>query len=176
MLVCSFYLWGHCGPEKFCNSSIFICNPSINNRELAIQLGMGFISSNFQVELFLLYYTISLLYWSRQFNILYPPKNGFTYSLLWDHQNLYIIYKYKAGFPGSPVVKESGCQCRSLRRRWFNSWVRKVPWKRKWQVFLPAEFHGQRSLVGPSPQDCKESDRIKWLSTHTLSIEHSRRS
>ena len=34
--------------------------------------------------------------------------------------------------------------------------VRKIPWRRKWQpapVFLTGEFHGQRSLVGYSPQD-----------------------
>ena len=32
--------------------------------------------------------------------------------------------------------------------------VRKIPWSRKWQhrpVFLPGEFHGQRSLAGYSP-------------------------
>ena len=37
----------------------------------------------------------------------------------------------------------------------------KIPWKRKWQptpVFLPGEFHGQRSLVGSSPWDHKVSD------------------
>ena len=36
----------------------------------------------------------------------------------------------------------------------FNLWVGKIPWRRKWQtsaVFLPGEFHGQRSLVGYSP-------------------------
>ena len=27
-----------------------------------------------------------------------------------------------------------------------------------YSVFLPREFHGQRSLVGYSPWDCKESD------------------
>ena len=30
----------------------------------------------------------------------------------------------------------------------------KIPWKRKWQptpVFLPKEFHGQRSLMGCCP-------------------------
>ena len=35
------------------------------------------------------------------------------------------------------------------------------PWRRKWQpipVFLPREFYGQRSLVGYSPWDPKESD------------------
>ena len=36
----------------------------------------------------------------------------------------------------------------------FNSWVGKIPWRRKWQstpVFLPRETQGQRSLVGYSP-------------------------
>ena len=33
----------------------------------------------------------------------------------------------------------------------FYPWVRKIPWRRKWQVtpvFLPGESHGQRSLAG----------------------------
>ena len=33
----------------------------------------------------------------------------------------------------------------------FDPWVGKLSWRRKWQptpVFLPGEFHGQRSLVG----------------------------
>ena len=33
------------------------------------------------------------------------------------------------------------------------------PWRRKWQptlVFLPGESHGQRSLEGFSPWDCKQ--------------------
>ena len=36
----------------------------------------------------------------------------------------------------------------------FSPWVRKIPWRRKWQptpVFLPGEFHGQRGLEGYSP-------------------------
>ena len=40
------------------------------------------------------------------------------------------------------------------RRRRFNSWVGKIPWRRKWlliPVFLPGECHGQRSLAGYSP-------------------------
>ena len=43
----------------------------------------------------------------------------------------------------------------------FNSWVRKIPWRRAWQptpVFLPGESHEQRSLAGYSPWGCKESD------------------
>ena len=42
----------------------------------------------------------------------------------------------------------------------FNRWVGKIPWRRTWQptpVFLPRKFHGQKSLVGYSPQGHKES-------------------
>ena len=41
-------------------------------------------------------------------------------------------------------------------------------WRRKWQstlVFMPREFHGQRSLAGYSPQGCKKSDTTEWIST-----------
>ena len=41
--------------------------------------------------------------------------------------------------------------CLQCRRPWFPPWVGKIPWRRKWQptpVFLPGEFHGQRSLAG----------------------------
>ena len=57
------------------------------------------------------------------------------------------------GFPGGAVVKNRP-QCRGRRRCGFDPWVRKIPWKKKWQpdlVFLPGKFHGQRSLVGYSP-------------------------
>ena len=46
----------------------------------------------------------------------------------------------------------------AVRRSGFNSWVRKIPWRRKWQptpVFLPGKSHGQRSLAGYRPWDCK---------------------
>ena len=33
-------------------------------------------------------------------------------------------------------------------------------------VFLPGEFHGERSLVGYSPWDLKESDTTELLSMH----------
>ena len=47
--------------------------------------------------------------------------------------------------------KEFACQCMRHRRFGFNPWVRKIPWRRKWQpspVFLPGKSHGQRSLAG----------------------------
>ena len=47
--------------------------------------------------------------------------------------------------------KEAACQCRTLG---FHPWIRKMPWRRKWQstpVFLPKKSRGQRSLAGYSP-------------------------
>ena len=59
-----------------------------------------------------------------------------------------------AELPGWDCGKESACQCRRQKRRRFDPWARKIPWRRKWQptpVFLLGESHGQRSLVGYSP-------------------------
>ena len=59
------------------------------------------------------------------------------------------------------ISKEPTCQCRRCKRRGFNPWVGKIPWRRAWQptpVFLPGECHGQRSLAGYSPQCRKEFD------------------
>ena len=64
-------------------------------------------------------------------------------TLVWAHPRL--------------VVKK----CLPSRRLRFNPWVRKVPWRRKWQptpVFLPGRSHGQKSLRGYSSWSCKELD------------------
>ena len=48
----------------------------------------------------------------------------------------------------------------------FNPWVRKIPWRRKWQptpVLLPGKSDGWRSLVGYSPWGYKESDTTERL-------------
>ena len=61
--------------------------------------------------------------------------------------------------------KESACQFRRHRRCRFDTWVRKISW-RKWQptpVFLPGKFHGQKSLAGYSPWGCKESDTTEHI-------------
>ena len=52
------------------------------------------------------------------------------------------------------------------RRHRFDPWIGKIPWRRKCQptpIFLPGEFHGQRSLAGYSPWGYKESDMTEWL-------------
>ena len=61
-------------------------------------------------------------------------------------------------------------QCRRHRCR-FNPWVRKIPWRKRWQptpVFLLGEVHGQRSLVGYSPWGRKESGTTEQLHMSTV--------
>ena len=71
------------------------------------------------------------------------------------------------GLPWWPSGKEPAYQC---RRRRFDPWVGKIPWRRKWQptpVLLLGKSYGQRSLVGYSPRGCKVSDmneRLHFLS------------
>ena len=62
----------------------------------------------------------------------------------------------------------------------WETWVRKIPWRREGlstPVFLPGEFHGQRSLAGYSPWDHKESGRFSHFHfpvwpTFTLSLSN----
>ena len=71
------------------------------------------------------------------------------------------VSKYK-GLPWQLSGKESACQDR------FDTWVGKIPWRRKWQptlVFLPGKFHGQRSPVGYTPWVCKRI-RHDWATVY----------
>ena len=71
------------------------------------------------------------------------------------------LSKHYRSFPSGLDSKESACQHRRCR---FDPWVRKVPWRRKWQpipVFLPGKSHGQKSFVGYSPWGPRELDTIE---------------
>ena len=59
------------------------------------------------------------------------------------------------GFLSGSDGKESAC---SIGDPGSIPGLGRFPWRREWQsapVFLPGEFHGQRSLVGYSPPGCK---------------------
>ena len=72
-------------------------------------------------------------------------------------------------FPGSSVVKNLLTinlpeNTGAAGRLGFGPRVRKIPWRRRpdpTPIFLPGEFHGQRTLVGYRPWGCKESDTTK---------------
>ena len=77
------------------------------------------------------------------------------------------------GLPRWLSGKESACQCKSPRRRRFDPWVRKSPWRRKWQptpIFLPGELHGQRSLAGYTL--CGHRVRRDWAHARTCARAH----
>ena len=72
------------------------------------------------------------------------------------------IYSVLGGASGN----EPTCQSGRHKTLGFDSWVGKIPWRSAWQptptaILLPGESLGQRSLVGYSPQGCKEWDTIE---------------
>ena len=55
----------------------------------------------------------------------------------------FALYHAVPSFPRWCSGKESACYCRRCKRRGFNPWVGKIPWRRKWQtipVFLPGKY------------------------------------
>ena len=68
----------------------------------------------------------------------------------WQENKHLVNNRIPLGFPWWLSGSESASQC---RKPGFDSWVGKMPWRRKQQptpVFLPGKSHGQRSLVGYS--------------------------
>ena len=75
------------------------------------------------------------------------------------------------GLPRWLSGKESTCQWRRCRRHRFNIWVRKIPWRRKWQptpVFLP----GKIPWTGLQSMGSQESDMTEQLNMHVLGTQH----
>ena len=92
---------------------------------------------------------------------------SFSHTLPYFWAQLFILC-----FPVGTRGKESTCQYRRHKRHEFDPWVERTPWRKKWQptlVFLPGEFHGQRSLVGNSPWGRRESDTTEqlWSTQHS---------
>ena len=94
---------------------------------------------------------------------IYTHKHTYVVWTLWISKSIHLWpYKWLSG-------KEPICQCRRHRKCGFDLWVRKIPWRRKWQpspVFLPGKSLRQRSLAGYSPWGHKESDTTERL--HSL--------
>ena len=70
----------------------------------------------------------------------------------------------ETGFPGGSDGKES-----VMQETRFDPWVEKIPYRREWlptSVFLPGEFHRQRSLEGYSPQGLKDSIHLSFTNNH----------
>ena len=99
-----------------------------------------------------------------------PWIKGLTLSMLLG------TFRENHGLPWCLSSREYTCLC---RKRGFDPWVGKIPWRRKWPltpVFLPGKFHGQRSLVGYSPWSRKELDTTEQLNNVSWSWPCEKRS
>ena len=83
-------------------------------------------------------------------------------------------YVLATGFPGAVSGKEPACQCRRHKRRKFDPWAGKIPWRRAGQptpLFLPGESHGERSLAGYSPRGRRVGH--DWVTQHSTGVSDS---
>ena len=80
-------------------------------------------------------------------------------------------------YPCKPIVgflprwlsgKDSTCQCRRWKRLKFNSWVRKIPWNRKWQPTPVFFFRKIPWTEEPGGLQSMESQRVRhdWVTEH----------
>ena len=82
------------------------------------------------------------------------------------HEYLVVLYYLEYGYSWASLVAQ---MVKNLPTKWetgFNPWIGKIPWRREWvptPIFLPGEFHGERSLAGHSPWVHKESDITEQL-------------
>ena len=110
----------------------------------------------------------------------------FEEKVLWVREKSNINYvEQQLCFPVQRIhlndcVAQMVKNCLQCRRPVFDSWVRKVLWRREQQptpVFLPGESQGQRNLAGYSPWGRKELDRTERdqhsETTTTSTIFHS---
>ena len=73
------------------------------------------------------------------------------------------------------MVKNPSASAGDARDRGSIPGLGRSPWRRKWQltpVFLPREFHGQRSLMGYSPWGRKESATTEHAMPRQVCARH----
>ena len=108
----------------------------------------------------------------RDFSFFFPID-----PLVWEDWN-FSMFSVNNGHRWWLIRKESTFQCRRFRRHWFDTWVWKILWRRKWQptpVLLPGKSRGQRSLGGATVHEVAKSwTRLTdWECTHTCK-QHTR--
>ena len=92
---------------------------------------------------------------SAEYNFTFNRRLGLTSRTRWHLSQRAVSVERGTGIPRWLSSQESAYQSRRCR---FHSWVRKIPWRRKWQptsVFSSGRSHGQGSLGGHGPWDRK---------------------
>ena len=88
------------------------------------------------------------------------PSSQVSPNYLSRTKNMIILFPYNIleSVPCYWGFQRTLCQFRRHKRCRFHPWVKKIPWRNKWQptlVFLLEKFHGQRSLAGYSAWVCR---------------------
>ena len=100
------------------------------------------------------------------------PIQGSTLGLLYCRWILYCPSRQKPQV--ALAVKNLLANTGRYKKCGFDSWIGKLPWRKAWQpttVFLPGEFHGQKSLVGYSLWGCKETDMTEMTQHAPTNLE-----
>ena len=109
---------------------------------------------------------------SRLHRNLYTWQHTFVKS----HQYIHWISLHVRRFPGGASGKEPACQCRRCKRHAFIPWVRKVPWRRKWQPtpgFLLENPMDRGAWQVTVHGVAKSWTRLKQFSTHALHVNYT---
>ena len=159
------YLWRHCQVVNNAKSTLLFQGPSLQGlgQQTSCNVGRGVTLQSIiaqQVAQRRIPGVQILKVKSKKLStihccVLYPFAMSFSCHL------------YTAGLPW---WLEQWRICLQCRRPGLDPWVGKIPWRKQWlptPVFLPEEFHGQRSLAGWSPSGHKHSDTTESL---TLSL------
>ena len=110
-----------------------------------------------------------------------PPSHNQSSWKRWGKEGLLIsctgeyVRKWSPSqhmdFPNGSVGEESSCNTGDTGDVGLILGSGRFPWRKKWQplsVFLPEKSHGQSSLVGYSPNGCKELDMTEQLNTQHM--------
>ena len=151
----------HAAVAKLLQSCLTLCNPmdcsqpgsSVAGPGKNTRVGCHFLLQGIFLTQGLNPNLLCLLHWQAG-SLPLAPRGKTPSSTLYFYSRNFHILRYGEvvlGFPRWLSGKESTYQCRRHKRSGFDSWVRKIPWRRAWQptpVFLPGKFHGLRSLMG----------------------------
>ena len=98
--------------------------------------------------------SLPLSHWGRHLYLpcIYIYMHTYWLIYIYTHTHTYIhrLFYFKDWLKWAQMVKNLP----AMPETRFNLWVREIHWKKQWLpilVFMPGEFHGQRSLMGYSP-------------------------
>ena len=87
---------------------------------------------------------------------------GFGTNLMSCNIHLKVLKYWDGMVQCASLVAQMVKNLPAMQETGFDPWISKIPWRREWQltpVFLPGEFHGQKSRVSFGPWSHKGSDK-----------------